>query len=727
VDGQEVWTASIVTEATDDAATVNAALEALLDSITLEAAENANDNNADPFDFSATLTSAAIGGSSVEETITPVIPVDPVTDEADISIALGAADADGKLTESDTEIPLTITVTNPADGAAGEVTSDLYLQIDGTNGLGDGVLTLGGDTYAPQVVSGVEGIPDGTYYVIEDVEMGDTLDLVFTPDDMVAGEITVDAWVRNEETGATEITSTGTQTLEVEISNDGVSFTAVPASGDEAVDSSNDSLIEIDLSSLALVDDDGSEEILTVLLSNLPEGFLVYVGDTEADASAASMTTNAGGTGDVNTWVLTSGGADLPAYVGILPPKNWSGTLEDLELIVTSGETALSETRVDTLELGDITVTPVANGITLSPTNSFGTEGEIIPLNLNAAMEDSEEAVVAAVPDASLETTTLQLQGLGEYAAFYIGTELVTSGVSYDEATDTYTLEGLSQSDLDQLGFVQAKAALTDMDAGTSGVQINVTAHTEDGTDVSASTSATATLNLSTQLKTSGDDDLIWTGEAINGRAGEDTVSLRLGESLSGDDLAAQLDRIETLDLGIEGVNQITDLAPEDVAAITDGDNALTITGTSDDSLSLSGDWTDNGDGTYPGSISGGSTVTLTVEDVSVTMPAGVTTTGFTTLSLFSADATDSFGLATLDEGEESSDDADDSAELDLGDLLSSGDEGEDLTSGLPEEDGGDATPSGDSGEDDGGSDWSGDPVGSALEDELLTASYYEV
>lgn len=542
--------------------------------------------------------------------------------------------------------------------------------------------------------------------------MGDALDLVFTPVDMVSGELTVDAWLRNDETGSVEVTSTGTQTLPVEISNDGVELTAAPASGAEAADSTNDSLIEIDLSSLALVDDDGSEEILTVLLSNLPEGFLVFTGNTTADASLASMTINAGGTGEVNTWVLASGGADLPAYVGILPPQNWSGTLDDLSLIVTSGETALSETRVDTLELADVTVTPVANGITLDPTNSFGTEGEIIPLNLNAAMVDSEETVVAAVPDASVETTTLQVQGLGEYAAFYIGTELVTSGVSYDEATDTYTLTGLSQSDLDNLGFVQAEAALTDMDAGASGVQINVTAHTEDGSDTSASTSDTVTVNLSAQLATSGDDDLIWTGEAINGRAGEDTVSLRLGESLTGDDLAAQLNNVETLDLGIEGVNEITDLAPEDVEAITDSGNALTISGAAEDSVLLSGDWTDNGDGTYTGALASGS-VTLTVEDASVSMPVTTTSLGYTSLSLFSADATDSFGLAALDEEDDGGDDVEgDDEGLELGDLLSSGEEGEDLTAGLDGEDDGDAGVPGDAGTDDGGSDWERRPCG---------------
>ena len=70
---------------------------------------------------------------------------------------------------------------------------------------------------------------------------------------------------------ARAITSTGTATLPVEISNDGVVFASPgPVSGNEAADNTNASLIELNLD-LLLNDDDGSEEILTVLLSNLPQ------------------------------------------------------------------------------------------------------------------------------------------------------------------------------------------------------------------------------------------------------------------------------------------------------------------------------------------------------------------------------------------------------------------------------------------------------------------------
>ncbi|MEX2518759.1 MAG: tandem-95 repeat protein [Paracoccaceae bacterium] len=715
IDGQEVWTASITTDPGDTPADVQAKLDDLMNSIEITAAGNANDNNLDqPFVLDATLTSAIVGGRSIEETTTPAIQVVPVTDAADISIVLGEADGDGELTESDTEIPLNLTVTNPADGADGSIDAGtLYLQIGGSNGLGDGTLTLDGETYTSQAVSGVEGIDDGTYYVIDNAEMDVPLDLVFTPGTMTEGEVTVEAWVRNSETGATAVTSEGAATLPVEISNDGVTLVSGPVSGGEAADSTNDSLIGLDLN-LALNDDDGSEVITTVLLSNLPEGFLLYTGDDAADASLAGLASNAGGGDGTNTWVLAEG--ELPGYVGILPPQNWSGTLDNLSLTVTSKENELSDARVDVVEIGAVTVSPVANGVTLSPTNSFGQEGGVVPLNLNASMADYGEIEVEAAPDQSVETTTLVLQGLGEFASFYIGEEIVTSGddhgVIYDAGTDTYTLSGLSQGDLDALGFSQAANALTDADGAAAGTQINVTARTVDGTDESDDVTDTMTINLGAQSPTAGDDSLISTGGSINGLGGEDTVQLRQGESLTGDELAARLSNVETLDLGIVGSNSITDLTPEQVEAMTDGGNLLTIRGSAEDSVSLSGDWLDNANGEFTGNG-----ITLTIEGE----------VGVTTDALMSFGEQEGFGLASLDTREAPEADEPASDPVTMDEILRSDTGGEDLTAGLPEEGASAATPSGSADDDATATDWGASMSGPALEDELQSGAPYEV
>ncbi|MDT0684711.1 VCBS domain-containing protein, partial [Roseicyclus sp. F158] len=645
VDGEPVWTASVTTSPDDDTEAAQARLDALLDSITLQVAPDANDNNlADEFTLNATLTTALAGGGDPnEETLSDVIPVQPVTDEANVSIALGAADEDGRLTEADTEIPLTLTVTNSADGDAGSIVGgEVYLQVTGTDGLGDGTLTVDGVVYERTSITGEDGIPDGDYYVIPGAEMGVPLDMVFTPGTVTAGEVTVEAWVRNIETGGETLTSSGTATLPIEISNDGVIVDAeAPFTGPEAADSTAASLIQLDLA-LSLVDSDGSEVITTVLLPNLPEGFQVYTG---ADAASATMAVNAGGDGTTNTWLLVGDGEAMPEYIGILPPQNWSGTLEDVALTVISGETALTEDRVDTVEIGDLVVTPVANGITLDPTNSFGTEGRIIPINLNASLADLGDASVPGAPDGSTETVTLEIEGLGEYASLYLGTTLLTEGVTYDAGSETYTVTGLTQNEIDTLGFRQASTGLTDQDGATGGLQLKVTARSVDGTDESDPVEGFVTVNQTGQQGSAADNTLIWTGQLINGRGGVDTVLFREGESLTGTELGANLRNIEVLDLGIDGANGITDLTPEQVAAMTSAPRALTVTGDAEDSLSLSGKWLDNGDGIWTGTTAGGQEVTLTVEDVSVTPPSAPVSI----MSFGAEDGVDAFGLSGIE------------------------------------------------------------------------------
>ena len=87
-----------------------------------------------------------------------------------------------------------------------------------------------------------------------------------------------------------------------------------------------------------------------------------------------------GGEGSVNSWSLPlDASGQLPAYVAILPPENWSGTIENIALTVYSGESSLEPTA-DTATF-DLEVIPVADGVNLHPTLTFGTEGSPIPVS----------------------------------------------------------------------------------------------------------------------------------------------------------------------------------------------------------------------------------------------------------------------------------------------------------------------------------------------------------
>ncbi|WP_103334315.1 VCBS domain-containing protein [Pseudotabrizicola formosa] len=655
INGVESWTASVTTAPGDTPEQVQAKLVTLLESISITPPANSNVNNTAGFTFDVRLTTAVQGGNVYEsaEIANPPIAVEPVTDPAPIAIVLGAADSDGRLTESDTMVPFTITVGTGADGAwASTVDGQLYLTIDASPlDMAGGTLTGPDGTYLLQSVTGVAGVPNGLYYVVPGVTIGAPIDLTYTPPGaLIEGSLSVNAWVQNLETGAAApVTSTGSVVLPVQISNDGVVVNSPAVTGQEAPDATNASLVQLTGLSVALVDADGSETIRSILLSDLPEGFIVFTGTSPTDASLASLASNAGGTGGTNTWVLAADGAPLPAYVAILPPVNWSGTLpggdgagNGLTLIVTSGETALPTPQVQAIPLGSVTITPVANGLTLDTTNAFGTEGTIISLNLNASMVDAQDVSVAGAPDASQETVTLEIAGLGQYAAFYNGSTLRTNGVSYDGDSDTYTLTGLSQAELDNLGFVQAIAAITDG-------PVQVRAWTVDGSDVSAPVDGVLVLNLTAQLGTTGANRLIWTGELINAGAGEDTIHIRYGENLTGAALASNLRNIEVLDLLVAGSNSIADLTPDQVKQMIGTGSSLIIRGTDEDLVTLSGDWTNIGGGAYTGLLAGGSTVTLTLEGGVVSETSPMMVAGMMSFAAFD-DASDSFGLASLDD-----------------------------------------------------------------------------
>ncbi len=711
IDGKEVWTASITSAVGSLPAATEALLADLMDSIIIRPPANWNDNNAPGgLEFSATLTTAVKGGKEVEQAqTTPEIPVTPVTDPAQVAITLDPSVGPDGVDEADGVIPLRLTVSNAADGAAGSIVGNtLYLHIAADKpALIGGTLTVDGVDYLPVAVSGVDGIANGVYYVIPDVAMGDTLEMVYAPDDLVSGTVTVSAWVRNDETGAAdEATSSGSLTVPVNIGNDGVTVITSPTTGAEAPDATNASLIELSDIIVTLNDADGSERIVSILMSNLPDGFLVMTGDSAGAASAASLASNAGGTAGTNTWILSKADGSLPNYIAILPPKNWSGTLDDLVLYVTSGETALDEPLTEQFALAPITVTPVANGLTLVATNTFGAENSIVTFNLNAAIRDTEDASVVSggtviAADEHQETATITLKGLGANASLYVGTALITTGISYDLATDTYTLTGLSQSDLDELGFMQARNALTDQNTALAGTQVLITAWTVDGTSVSAPVSSTITMNLSAQLPTTGNDMLILTGSPttpVNGRGGEDTVLFRYEQSLLGSELAQQLRNVEVLDLSLAGRNAITSLTPENVSAITDANKVLTILGDAEDLVSLSGNWHDNGDGSYTGTIGSGSSATHVTlhlaSGIDVEAPSGgfsltSGTMGFSFASAAQGDA-DGLGLSAIPAGwaEAPAGDHSDSHDSDLSEtdlFAASGDD--DLTVLLPEAD----------------------------------------
>lgn len=598
IDGQTVWTAS--------GTGGNSELQTLLGEIRVTPPKNWNSNDG-PFDVNAKLTTSVPSGQRTDAELGLSQQVTPVSDAPEVDINAPAVDEGNDLTFS-------FDISNPADDPGANwnlVDGKLYLKLDDSDIEGGGTLSADGNELSSTQVSGVDGLDDGDYYVVENVVSSTKVGVTYKPNNANnSGSVSVEGWIQSEEEGASnQIFGQGSQTADINPVNSGYDFAVGNVSGTEnpsqQVEVDRGNLIELDITDSGLKDNDGSESLQTVLLSNLPEGFLVYVGNDAASATEAALSNNAGGSGTTNTWLLGQGG--MPGYVAIMPPQNWSGTLSDLKLQVVSGEGELNEQRVDE-ESFSLTAGAKADGLTIDPTPSFGTEGDIIDLNLNHELVDPQQAdATADAKDESVETLTLEFQGLGDYAAFYAdidGEQTLLNDigqVNYDKDTGKYTVSGLTSAQAETLGFKQAAKDVNDL---------QVRAQTEESSNGDASDWTDweeIPTTITEQFGTTGDDSLLYTGEYIDGRGDQaetggtgDTIQLRFGEDLSASDLATNLANIETLDLSIDGSNAIGDnlsgLSIEDVLNITDGDNALKIDGDGDDSVFLkNNEWTNDG------------------------------------------------------------------------------------------------------------------------------------
>jgi hypothetical protein len=479
IGGQTIWTAQGNGN--------DASLQALLSSITITPPPNWNANQG-AFSFSTTLTTYDDGGGRHDSSFALTPAVTPVSDP----IVLTSADTD---IAEDSLAAITLTLANLADGTNSHVVAGkVYVQVDeSAMEATGGTLSFGGSPVALTAVSGVPGVPNGNYFVLTGVGSNATLALSYQPAANASGVVAYTAYVQGQETGASNVTTTSVAgSFVVSPVDDGVVISAPPVIGLE------DQRIPL---SIGVSLTDTKETIASVTLTNVPDGFLVFAGA----GSPGSMATNLGG----GVWGISLIGGAVPSYLALQPPINWSGTLSNLQIGVWSGEAGLDP--VLTTALQSVTVNGVADGIGLTPTLSFGNEGQIVALNLNSVMPDSDGS----------ETATLAFKGLGEYATFFAGSTPLTA--SYVVATDTYTLSGLTSAQVASLGVGQQDGHY----------DLSVTAFTTDspGANASLPVSALLSLDISPIVSSPANDILIGTAgsDRLIGGAGNDTLTGGLG------------------------------------------------------------------------------------------------------------------------------------------------------------------------------------------------------
>ncbi len=558
-----------------------------LQSITVTPVSNentdANDIDGTDLNFNVELTTYNDADDANTALINFTGSVMPVTDNMQLTV-------DGNdSTQEDTDYSFSITMDNDADGDRTQIVDGkVYLQLNenytdtpvGDDGTA-GVLKYEGNEITTQSVSGVDGIPDGDYYVISDVSYSDVLHFTYTPATNRDGSIEVKTLVKNIESedwssyDTEEVVSSKTFTFNVTPVEDGYTTFNASATGNE------DELIPITISAS---DDDDSELLNSITLDKIPDGFTVYYGD---DESSATLAQNVGVNGqmqmemiygqpetvDYNLWNIPTNDGEIPAYIAIKAPENWSGNIADVILgIVAKSGTQYSDTF-------DVTVNPVVDGVTFNPSKTFGNAGDDIEIKLNANVKDLDNS----------EKVTMTLDGLGEGAEFKIDGQKVDA--TYDSSNDEYTISNIAPLDINKVTVVQSAMS------GTVDVSLKTTE--SDGTDSDVVTgSFDITIHESTP--TSGDDTLLYDGTSdINGYDGDDTVLLKDGVNIDFAGTDTPLANIETIDLTSAGDHTLDNIAVADVKRMTDDDNQLVIKTDSGDSVKLTTEWSDAGSGVY--------------------------------------------------------------------------------------------------------------------------------
>ncbi|MBL8833032.1 MAG: hypothetical protein JNL71_11635, partial [Rhodospirillales bacterium] len=262
--------------------------------------------------------------------------------------------------------------------------------------------------------------------------------------------------------------------------------------------------------SAALGDADGSET-LSITISGVPSGAHLTAGVDNGDG----------------TWTLAPG--DL-AGLAFVPAANASGTVA-LQVAATATESRTGDETTRTVDL-QVQIAGVADAPTLTATNATGTEDTSVPLNISAALGDTDGS----------ETLSITISGVPSDGH-------LTAGI--DNGDGTWTL---APGDLAGLAYVPGAN-----DSGTFNLGITATA-----TEANGSTSV-RNATMSVDVAAVADAPTL---TATNATGTEDTnVPLNISAALG------DVDGSETLSITISGVPSDGHLT----AGIDNGDGTWTL------------------------------------------------------------------------------------------------------------------------------------------------------
>ncbi|WP_244463004.1 type I secretion C-terminal target domain-containing protein [Aeromonas popoffii] len=296
-------------------------------------------------------------------------------------------------------------------------------------------------------------------------DMAALKDLVFVPKEHFSGKVPLDIKVDildTATTGTAQGSWNGHVEFEVKPVNDPATLTVHNVAGNE------DGTINLAGFGAALVDNDGSEQIVALQIKGVPDGFTL----------SAPAVNNGGG-----VWQIPVG-TDF-SKLTLIPPADFSGSV-DLSLSAFTLDKGLS-IPLETSGSFTVTVNPVGDVIIADiQDKASGTEGDVITLDLGLETHDTQVTggTAANVHEHGPEQVRVTIEGVPDGAQIRLpngvaGTVVDLGGGRWQVTTDGGKLGAVELVTNDTNGTLDLKVTAQSLDNGALGPEVNSTIHVD--------------------------------------------------------------------------------------------------------------------------------------------------------------------------------------------------------------------------------------------------------
>ncbi|WP_429023189.1 retention module-containing protein [Aeromonas allosaccharophila] len=290
-------------------------------------------------------------------------------------------------------------------------------------------------------------------------------DLVFVPKEHFSGKVPLDIQVDildTATTGTAQASWNGHAEFEIKPVNDPAKLTVHSVTGSE------DGTANFAGFGAALIDNDGSEQIVALQIKGVPDGFTL----------SAPAVNNGGG-----VWQIPVG-TDF-SKLTLIPPADFSGTVE-LSLSAFTLDKGLS-IPLETSGSFTVTVTPVGDAIIADiQDQASGTEGDVITLDLGLETRDTQPTGGNAgnVHENKPEQVRVTIEGVPDGAEIRLpngvaGTVVDLGGGRWQVTTEGDKLGAVELVTNDANGALDLKITAQSLDNGALGPVVNGTIHVD--------------------------------------------------------------------------------------------------------------------------------------------------------------------------------------------------------------------------------------------------------